>query len=166
MHPRRVVASLVGLLFCVGACATGTVSSTGGGTGGDGDKTDDAGGSSSSYGGDSGAGREAGPIHPIDDSGTTTPIDSGSSPPIDSGTPPTGDNCVGTESSQLGDTYDDACDNYYFNTGGESNNCRSGKTDCASLDGTSGFDKFCCYVPPSGSFCDDDYASTPQCIPQ
>ncbi|MDB4943397.1 MAG: hypothetical protein JWP97_2931 [Labilithrix sp.] len=100
------------------------------------------------------------------DSGTT-PKDSGTTPK-DSGTtpPPTGANdCTGATSSQLGDTYENACDNYYFNSGGAGEPCAPGGNDCAALN-TSSL-TFCCYKPlPTSGYCYDDYGGQAQCLPK
>jgi hypothetical protein len=85
---------------------------------------------------------------------------------VDSGTtmpPPGAGDCVGTQSAQLSSSYDDACDNYFFNVGA-SNPCTVGGSSCAALD--SATLTFCCYKPPSGSNCSLDYAGQPQCIPK
>jgi hypothetical protein len=87
-----------------------------------------------------------------------------SAPPDAEPPPPAGDDCVGTQGQQLGEPLDDECDNYFFSTFGlGANNCRPGKTDCKALNGLF---TFCCYKPPSGSNCDQDYLSTPQCVPK
>jgi hypothetical protein len=83
---------------------------------------------------------------------------------VDSGTttPGAGD-CVGTNSAQLASTYDDACDNYFFNVG-TSNPCNPGGTSCAALDTATL--KFCCYKPPVASNCWFDYLAKAQCVPK
>ena len=114
------------------------------------------------------SGSDASPS-PIPEEDSATPVDASvavpdSAPPaIDSG-PPTGSgDCVGQNSSQIGGTYDDACDAYYFNVGG-SNPCTPGGSACAALN-TSSL-TFCCYKPLPGSYCEEDYFGTPQCLPK
>jgi hypothetical protein len=103
-------------------------------------------------------------VAPETDASSSTP-DSGKDAGVDSATtPPTSSrDCVGTVSAQLASTYDDACDNYYFNTLGDSNPCTLGSTTCAALD-TAQY-TFCCFKPQPGSYCDLDYG-TPQCLPK
>ena len=95
---------------------------------------------------------------------STPPKDGGTIAPVDSGPPTGGGDCVGASSAQLATTYDEACDNYYFNSFGKANNCSPGGNACAALN-TSSL-TFCCFKPPAGSFCDDDYGGTPQCLPK
>jgi hypothetical protein len=170
------------------ACAQGTdPNATGDTSGGDG-TGDDGGGSSvppdTSNNGYAAAGYDGGMTKSHDsgtqssgtDAGSTTTKDSGTTTTQkDSGTTMTmsgmGD-CTGTTSGQLTkkgkpETYDDVCDGYWLtdfqNVG---NPCTPGANDCAALNGTQGFTPFCCFIPPSGSLCDIDYDSTPQCVPQ
>jgi hypothetical protein len=87
--------------------------------------------------------------------------------PTDGGTTTGGGgNCVGTVSAQITPptTYDVACDNFYFNSLGDSNDCTPGPGSCAGLDTPTL--KFCCYKPPAGSDCWFDYFATPQCLPK
>jgi hypothetical protein len=102
------------------------------------------------------------PDTPAHDASTTTP-DSGKDAGVDSAVSSTNDDCVGTQSAQIGSSYDEACDNYWFNTLGESNPCTPGGKTCAPLDTASM--KFCCYKPPPGTLCALDY-NTPQCLPK
>jgi hypothetical protein len=91
---------------------------------------------------------------------TSTPPDPDSGPPATA----TGDDCTGTTSSQLGIPYDQACDNYFINSLGDSNPCTVGGTECNALNTAS--TTYCCYKAPSGSSCAQDYSSKPQCVPQ
>lgn len=175
MRVPTVVGAFVAPLALL-ACATGVLPSDpdiGGGTGDGGLASGDSGYGGRGDGGpsttaDSGAG---------DDTGTTTNPDTGTSV-VDSGPPPVVDsgsavldNCVGPTSTQLRnsngtpETYDDACDAYYVNVG-RSNPCAASGTTCAAYNGTSGFGAFCCYRPPSGTFCRFDYGGVAQCIPK
>ena len=63
----------------------------------------------------------------------------------------------------MGETYDDACDAYYFNTF-MGNDCTPGGNDCAALN--SGTVTFCCFTPKANSFCDQDYGGVSQCVPK
>lgn len=96
------------------------------------------------------------------DTGTT--VDSGN----DGGTT-TGrtDLCTGSVSQQLSpSTYDDLCDNYYFNTFGQGKPCGATGASCASYAGSDGIAQYCCFISPPGSFCRLDYGNTPQCLPK
>ena len=111
--------------------------------------------------------KDASTPEPVEDA--APPVDSSvaapdSAPPkVDSGTPTGSGDCVGQNSSQLGGTYDDACDAYYFNVG-ISHPCTPGGNACAALN-TSSL-TFCCYKPLVGSYCAKDYFGTPQCLPK
>ena len=146
-----------GLGLLVFACATGNTSFSGTGL----DEGDPDGGSTivPKPKSDASTPPEADAAEPVD---ASVAAPDSAPPPVDSG-PPTGSgDCVGQNSVQLMSTFDDACDNYYFNVG-DSNPCTPGGNACAALD-TSTL-KFCCYKPLSGSYCDDDYG-TPQCLPK
>jgi hypothetical protein len=110
------------------------------------------------------AARDAQPPPQAADAATVATPDAGKDAAVvDSGPPPGGGDCVGTMSAQLSSTYDDACDNYYFNVGTD-NACSPGGTSCAALDTATL--TFCCYKPPVGSNCWFDYFAQPQCIPK
>lgn len=95
----------------------------------------------------------------------------GDSGPPDSGTVRT-DLCQGTTSQQVVDffgnvPYDDLCDAYYTNTGGQGKPCAASGASCATFTGTDGYNQYCCFVPPqTGSYCRIDYGGTPQCLPK
>jgi len=100
----------------------------------------------------------------VADSSVSPPKDSGTVAPVDSGTPTSSADCVGANSAQLATTYDEACDNFYFNSLGDSNPCTPGGNACAALNTPSL--TFCCFKPPAGSYCADDYSGVPQCLPK
>ncbi len=156
------IVSVVGV-----ACAT-AVPETGGGSAGASDGGLGAESGISSYGGGGGDNDAGPPLHPPKDGGTAPPIDSGTPPVVDSGSPVTGspDDCSGTESEQLGETYAKACDYYYEHSDptGAGNPCTPGGSDCSALN-TSTL-TFCCYSPSKSAFCYDDYSGVSQCIPQ
>jgi len=80
------------------------------------------------------------------------------------------DLCQGQYSQQVKDifgpySYDDACDAWWYG-GGPSKPCASSGTSCAAFNGTDGYGPYCCYVPPQGSYCRQDYNGVPQCLPK
>lgn len=162
--PRRMRAWLSislgsGLALLLFACATGNTSFTGTGL----DEGDPDGATLAPKP----VKQDGSSPDPVEDA--APPVDSSvaapdSAPPKPDSGPPTGSgDCVGQISSQLGGTYDDACDAYYFNTL-KSNPCAPGGSACAALN-TSSL-TFCCYKPLPGSYCEQDYAGTPQCLPK
>lgn len=159
--------------FVLLACATGVLPSDVdvGGGGGDGGLANRDGGFS---GGDTGP-SPTDDASTRDDTGTITNPDSGT-PIVDSGPPVIdsggtalhGGDCTRTTSTQFtpARSYDQVCDDYYFNTLGGSAPCTRGGTSCARFDGMAGYTTFCCYKPPIGSNCYFDYAGGAQCVPE
>lgn len=151
--------------------------------GGDGTTKTDAGsgksGGNAYGGGDNGGGSDGGSSSGSKkDGGAATPIGGGTDAGSGGGTggggtggggggggsSATGD-CTGSDSSYTGDTYENACEAYYDNTGDDLGNpCTSGGGECDSLSASEGID-FCCFSPKSSSTCNAIYGA-PQCVPQ
>ena len=173
------------VLAFASACATGTLGSGDSTVSGDAGTSTKGGGGSDPYNnpgggtdggvkragnGDSGGG---GTIGGGDDSGGGSTGDDAGSITFDSGGGGGGGggggagDCTGTtiqDPSFSGETYDDACDAYYMNTGG-ANPCTPGGNDCDAVGASNGL-TMCCFKPKSGSFCDQDYSGAPQCVPK
>jgi hypothetical protein len=181
----RSVAALA-LSLAVGSCATGaTLGDVGvleaiveGGTvlesGTSGTSADDA--APGRYASDSGARSDAASRDAAARDGASTdsaPLDAASSDAGGEGGTVRTDLCVGSASQQVTDPvsgpidYDDLCDAYYTNTGGQGKPCGASGASCATFNGTDGFNQYCCFVPPqTGSFCRADYGGQAQCLPK